>query len=195
MALKFNQQIIHQQEGDFSIVTHLQLSGTLEEIGFRLGQISRDSHHIVKTRNPNSLKNACQLKYMMQNYPVHYRRMKGQAKAYSEELESTLFDFTCFGNPLGEGACSAVFYPPDFTESQTGILSRNADLPVISLSDVVSGESIAAPPAASQLYVVEMYPDRGYASIINMSFEIYGLGLDGMNSEGLVVTHLYADSE
>jgi predicted choloylglycine hydrolase len=44
------------------------------------------------------------------------------------------------------------------------------------------------------MYVVELYPDKGFSSLVNLSFELYGLSLDGINSEGLTVTHLYADS-
>jgi predicted choloylglycine hydrolase len=193
MALKSEQQIIHQMDGDYAKVIYLKLSGSLEEIGLKLGEIARDQHGILKTLNPNSLKNACQKKYMRQNYPIHYRRMKGLAHAYSEILEKTNYDFTCFGAPLDEVTCSAVYYPPDTTVLKNGILSRNADLPTVSRFTNPNGLSSLSVTAPSSLYVIEMYPDQGFASLINLSFELYGLGLDGINSEGLVVTHLHAD--
>lgn len=193
MALKFEQQIIHQMDGDYARVIHLKLSGSLEEIGMKLGEIARNQHGIKKTLNPNSLKNTCQIKYMRQNYPIHYRRMKGLANAYSEILEDTHYDFTCFGAPLDEVTCSAVYYPPDTTVFENGILSRNADLPTVSRLTSSNGLSSLNVKAPSFLYVIEMYPDQGFASLVNLSFELYGLGLDGINSEGLVVTHLNAD--
>jgi len=194
MALKFEQQVIHQLEGDFSKVNNLRLFGTNEEIGFKLGEIAKNQHFISRSRNLNTLKNKCQKEYLKMNYPIHFKRMKGLARAYSENIDTTEYDFTCFGNPLGINACSAVFYPPGYTKSNVGILSRNLDLPTISFAEMITGNGSEDIPAASNIYIVELYPDEGYPSLLNLSFELYGLGLDGINSEGLTVTHLYADS-
>lgn len=194
MALKFEEEIVHFRKGDFIEVKNIRLSGTNEEIGFKLGEIAKKQHAVSRRKNSDSQKNKYQKKYLSKNYPVHYSRMKGMANAYGEDIENTAYDFTCFGNPLGIYACSAVFYPPEFTETKTGILSRNLDLPVISFSEMINAEKVAdEPPAMSKLYVIEIYPDKGFSSLVNLSFELYGLGLDGINSEGLTVTHLYAD--
>jgi predicted choloylglycine hydrolase len=47
---------------------------------------------------------------------------------------------------------------------------------------------------ASNMYIVEMYPEVGIPTLGMVSFELYGLALDGINAEGLNVTHLYADA-
>lgn len=194
MALKFEEDIIHFKKDDFIKVKNIRLFGTNEEIGFKLGEIAKMQHSVSRFKNSDSLKNKYQKKYLRNNYPVHYSRMNGMAKAYGEDIETTEYDFTCFGNPLSINACSAVFYPPEFTETKTGILSRNLDLPTISFSEMISAENVADEPSAmSNLYVIEIYPDKGFSSLMNLSFELYGLGLDGINSEGLAVTHLYAD--
>lgn len=194
MALRFEQNTIHHQQDDFASVEHLILSGSNEEIGFKLGELARNHHSILRIRNADPLKNECQKKYLKEHYPIHYQRMRGLAGAYSEKIENTDFDFTCFGNPLGVGACSAVYYPPAFTESQTGILSRNLDLPTNSMSGILTEHKKRNASSTSNIYIVELYPDEGFPSMVNLCFELYGLGLDGINSEGLAVTHLYADS-
>lgn len=194
MSIKFQQNTIHDTKGDFVKAKHLRICGKNEEIGYKLGEIAKNVHKLTRTKNNDELKYKCQKKYLKDNYPIHYNRMTGLAKAYSEDIENTCFDFTCFGNPLDAIACSAVYYPPEFTESKSGVLSRNLDLPTISFSKMISGNDKNDVPATSNMYVVELYPDMGYSSLINMSFELYGLGLDGINSEGLTVTHLYADS-
>lgn len=195
MALKFNEYIVHKQEGDFSFVKNIQLSGTNEEIGFKLGEIAKEKHSILRQKNADTVKNECQKKYIKTNYPVHYERMKGLLRAYGEDINTTGYDFTCFGNPLAIHACSAVFYPPKFTENGTGILNRNADLPVTSFSTMTTPEKSArGTPAASNIYVAELYPDKGYPSLIILCFELHGLGLDGINSEGLTVSHLHSDT-
>ena len=194
MALKLKDEIIHQQVGDFTSVRNLQLFGTNEEIGFMLGEMAIYQHNIKRTPATDKLKLNTQKKYLKENYPIHYNRMKGLAKAYSENIETTEYDLTCFGNPLGITTCSAVYYPPAFTDSKKGILSRNLDLPLISFSEMITGKNDGNVPALSNIYIIEIYPDTGYSSLVNLSFELYGLGLDGINSEGLAVTHLYADS-
>jgi predicted choloylglycine hydrolase len=195
MALDFKEHIVHKQEGDFSLVKNIQLFGTNEEIGFKLGEIAKINHSISKLKNIDVIKNNCQKIYIKANYPIHYQRMTGLAKAYGEDINKTSFDFTCFGNPLANNACSAVYYPPRFTKNKTGILSRNADLPLTSFSEIITGKKDSDEnPAASNIYITELYPDKGYSSLIVLSFELFGLGLDGINSEGLAVTHLHADT-
>ena len=195
MALKFEEVILHDKQGDFLKVKHLRLFGTNEEIGHKLGEIARNQHQIQRPRFLNAHKHSCQHNYLEKNYPIHLNRMRGFANAYDDDIYKTEYDYTCFGNPLNFLACSAVFYPPIYTETQTGIISRNLDLPTISFSEIIAGKQFAnEKPAMSNPYIIEIYPDEGYSSLITLSFELYGLALDGINSEGLSVVHLHADN-
>ncbi|QGY42112.1 linear amide C-N hydrolase [Maribellus comscasis] len=195
MTLKISAQIIHRKKGDYVTVRHLQLWGSNREIGFQLGKIARKQHSVLAVTNPNPAKNECQKKYIQQNYPVHFERMKGFAEAFGESLVATDKDFSCFGHLNGTIACSAIFYPAEFTQTKTGILSRNADLPLITFQEIMGQKpSPDSKSVLSNPYIIETYPDKGYATLSTFSFELYGLALDGINSEGLVISHLHADS-
>lgn len=196
MGLIEKETIIHRSETDYcKLIKHLELTGNNMEIGYRLGEIARKNHRIERPYIDNKLKNQCQKEYLKVNYPVHYERMRGFAEAYGESLSETHYDFTCFGHPLKAVGCSAVYYPPSITESHSGVLSRNLDFPVASLDEIVTGKKdLHQPPVLSTPYILEIHPDEGYSTIGMFSYDLFGLLLDGMNSEGLIVTHLHADS-
>src|SRR5574344_296809 len=164
----------------FGKFKHLKIQGNNREIGFQLGRIAKNEYGIERPVIPDQEKLSCQRDYIKCNYPIHFEKMQGFAQAYGEALETSLVDYTCFGNPLGGIACSAVFYPPSITKERNGVLSRNLDFPINS-------------GTLSNPYVLELRPDTGYASLGILSFDLFGLQLDGINSEGLAVAHLQAN--
>lgn len=120
--------------------------------------------------------------------------MAGFAKTFGEDIQQAKFDYSCFGATLGVPMCSAVYYPPCSTETKTGILSRNADLPLVSFPQLIDeGMQNNKTRIMKKAYVVELHPNKGYSSLVMFCFELYGLALDGINSEGLAVTHLHGD--
>ncbi len=195
MALKFEEFNLHNKQGDYVQVKHLRLFGTNNEIGYKLGELAKNRHQIQKPKHLSKLHRSCQHNYLMKNYPVHFERMQGFANAYDDAINQTEYDYTCFGVTLNTPACSAIYFPPKYTETQTGIISRNADLPLSSFSEIISGKNQNNEDSVmSKPYIIELHPDKGYSSLIMFFFELYGLGLDGINSEGLSVTHLHADN-
>lgn len=196
MNNKENETVVHHSENDYcKTVKHLKLSGDNRLIGYRLGQISKDSYNMVRPIPEDKLKNQCQKDYIKTNYPIHFERMQGFAEAYGENLEDTLFDFTCFGHPLKALGCSAVYYPSSLTDSQSGILSRNLDFGLGSLEAIITGqESTGNAAVLSNPLILEIHPNKGYSTLGVLCFDLFGLLLDGINSEGLIVTHLHADS-
>lgn len=188
MSVKFTQEILHHEEGDFIKVQHLSIYGSNKEIGYTLGNLAKNQHQIKRFKHKDTFRYECQKQYLKANYPIHYKRMTGLAKAYNENIVDTVLDFSCFGNPLDSLGCSAVFYPPKYTESNSGILSRNLDLPIRSFSELQTGKESQTEQASANMYVIELYPDKGYSSLINFCFELYGLSLDGINSEGFMLS-------
>ena len=84
--------------------------------------------------------------------------------------------------------CSVTFYPASATEDGHNILSRNYDF--------ITGDITGRKPQKGRLAMMarpilfEIYPDQGYSSISLCAFEYLGGVLDGINSEGLVVSIL-----
>lgn len=124
------------------------------------------------------------MNYLRDNYPIHYERMKGFASEYNSTLNNHNFDFSIFGRPIGETACSAVYYPPSQTRENLAILSRNLDF-------VISNDKNTP---FRDIYFMELHPDEGYSSFSILTMEVFGQGLEGINSQGLTVVHL-ADGE
>lgn len=181
--LNFNESIILSSAGSSLEVRHLILKGTNYEIGKKLGEIARERHGIEKEPTENLMQTRCQRIYLENNYPIYFERMRGMADAYNSNIKEDLIDFSLLGELILGTGCSAVYYPPISTRSSHGIISRNLDFFI--------PNSI---PALSKPYIVEMYPDEGYASISILSFQLLGEALEGINSEGLIVVHL-ADDE
>lgn len=168
---------------------HMLLRGSNEEIGYQLGCYAKKKHQIDKSNHTDHeiIKN--QYNYLRANYPQHYERMLGFANAYGESLENHDYDFSYFGRLIDNSSCSAVFYPPEITENGLGYISRNLDF---SLPSDFKERSSFFPFKHS--YLIEMYPENGYPSISLFCFEVFGLALEGINSEGLAVIHL-ADAD
>lgn len=167
---------------------HLKLTGSDREIGYELGQLARETHRINKKSRVSAQVLKAQVDYLKQYYPQHHDRMQGFAAAYDQSLYDTSHDFSCFGRPLGETACSAVFYPPALTRKHHGHISRNLDFPIP--ADYRNLDTFPF----KHTYLVEMRPDNSYASLSLFCFDIFGLALEGINERGLAVIHL-ADAD
>jgi hypothetical protein len=115
--------------------------------------------------------------------------MSGFAAAYGKSLSDYNYDFSFFGQTVNETACSAVYYPPGITSTGRGYISRNLDF---SIPKNFMKEKPIFP--FKHTYIVEMYPEACYPSISLFCFEVFGLALEGINSEGLSVIHL-ADAD
>jgi predicted choloylglycine hydrolase len=168
---------------------HIYAEGTDEEIGYQLGRLANDFHKIDKSVNFNASMVESQYSYLKKHYPEHCARMSGFAEAYKKRLNDYSYDFSFFGNALNGSACSAVYYPPAITISKQGYISRNLDF------TIPKDSKIDSPFFPFQhTYILEMHPNSSYPSISLFCFEVFGLALEGVNSQGLVVIHL-ADAD
>ena len=84
-----------------------------------------------------------------------------------------------------------MHYPPGATADGHGVVSRNYDYGTGTALD--EWPEPAELPASSRPYLVEMHPDRGYASMALYSFDLLSGVMDGINSAGLTVTVLVDD--
>lgn len=175
----YTEKLIVNNENSSIEVKHLILKGSNYEIGKKLAEIGKERHN-VKKYNSNKSINQCENLYISKNYPIYFQKMKGAAEAYDMDIHDNSVDFTLFGRTPLESGCSAVFYPSNMTSNNHNIICRNLDFP--------------ANGKLSNPYIVELHPDEGYSSLFMFSYELLGISLEGINSEGLIVVHL-ADSE
>jgi len=175
---------------DVVTVRHLRLQGSQREIGHKLAEIARDRHGVEPAeRDAGTVLE--RLDYFRSDYPQHYERSLGARDLFGIDVDDPLDTSSLAYNLPARFGCSVVFYPGSHTASGHATLSRNYDFPTASWKDMV-GPAAFEPERrnAEDPYVVELYPDTGYASLFLCAYELLGTCLDGINSEGLTVALL-----
>jgi Acyl-coenzyme A:6-aminopenicillanic acid acyl-transferase len=173
-------------------VRHLVLQGTNEEIGKALATIAKDRFGITADAGSDPLRTRAQRRFIEKNYPILFERMRGVAGVFGKKVDDDRSNVSSLGYVSLKAGCSVMYFPPESTATKTGILSRDYDFS----TGTVMGQT---PPAGrlgdtARPYVIEMHPDRGYASISLCAYDLLSGVLDGINSEGLTVS-LMADDE
>jgi hypothetical protein len=186
----FTERVVAGGPSDFMEVRHLVLRGSNFEIGKKLAELAYSRYKSCAIPYPNHENTRAQRQYFERNYPVHLERMRGVAAHFGKDLSDDAWNFAglYYGLSSKGSGCSVVFYPPNTTEQGQGVLSRNFDFS--------TGTFFGAEPEEGQLaacarpYVIELYPDQGYASLVTCCFDLLGGACDGINSEGLTVALL-----
>ncbi len=178
---------------DFMEVRHLVLKGSNEEIGQALATIAKERYRLRPMPSGDRFRTRVEREYIKGRYPILFERMRGIATAFGRQIEDDAWDFSdlMYTFNLRPG-CSVIYYPPGMTADGNGVVSRNYEYS--------TGTMLGAWPARGKLadtarpYLIELHPDRGYASLALCSYDLLSGVLDGVNSEGLTVTML-ADDE
>lgn len=173
-------------------VRHLVLQGSNEAIGHTLTQLATERYRVRPQPSLDPLRTRAQRRYIEKNYPILYDRMKGVAAAFGHSLEDDAWNHSDLGFTNLIAGCSVLYFPPRLTTAGAGIVSRDYDF--------TTGSMRFGPLAPGELhptarpYLLELHPDRGYASLSMVAYDLLSGVLDGINSEGLTVA-LLADDE
>src|SRR5262245_34017854 len=174
-------------------VRHLVLRGTNEQIGRALAEIAKERYGTrLDARDPAQVR--AQRKFLERNDPVLLDRMRGVAAAYGKSIDEDGWDFTTLGFTDLKAGCSIAHLPPAATANGKSVVSRDYDFTTGALSFGFLPPGMLHPTARP--YLLELHPDKGYASIAMVSYDLLSGVLDGINSEGLTVTMagLFKDS-
>ncbi|OGO51412.1 MAG: hypothetical protein A2148_11745 [Chloroflexi bacterium RBG_16_68_14] len=199
------EQTVSEGADHLMTVRHLTIRGTNFEIGRRVGELAIERFgHSPAHFAANPLYARARRQYVQRDYPIQWERVRGAASAFGLDPEDDRYDLTGImynvDLPPAMPGCSVVSYPPSTTSTGRGYVSRNYDFSTGSLADLFP---MPLPPEAKaqmgplmrEPYIMEWYPeDGGYASLAIHSFDLLSGTLDGINSEGLVVT-IMADGE
>lgn len=181
------EKIIAGSPNDFMEVRYLKIKGTNFEIGRELARIGIERHSVKF--NPAEPSYKYQMGYYKEHYPILYNRIMGVISLTNNEERH---DHSTLLYSSGLFGCSVVFYPPATTYNGSSIVSRNFDF---TTGTVSGGVPVGREkPAISNPYIIETHPDEGYSSLYLSNFDLLSGVIDGINSEGLVVTML-ADDE
>ena len=179
-------QVVAGSPKDSMEVRHLVLKGTNEEIGRALTTIARDRYQARPQPSQDSLRTRAQRRYLERTYPILHDRMRGAASAFGKRLEDDAWNWSELGFTELRAGCSVMHLPPRLTKAGTSVVSRDYDFSTGSLGFGFLPPGMLHPTARP--YVLEMHPDRGYASIALVAYDLLSGVLDGINSEGLAVT-------
>ena len=186
-----NEVILPKGSGDYMEVRHIVLRGTNEEIGRALGDIGQNNFSAVLSRYNSSLTGAARNEYIRTHYPILWERMQGVAASYGIQPGNDTVDTSGLGYGIEPAGCSIIFFPGNSTTNGHAIYSRNMDYFTATASEIFgTGPSLSGEKMCSKNYILELYPDRGYPSIVIGSFDLLNGPLDGMNEKGVTVSML-----
>jgi hypothetical protein len=167
-------------------VRHLVLRGTNEQIGRALAEIAKERYGVRLDPANNPAQMRAKRKFLERNDPILLDRMRGVAAAFGKSVDDDGSDFTTLGFTDLKAGCSIAHLPPSSTASGKSVVSRDYDFTTGALSFGFLPPGMLHPTARP--YLLELHPDRGYASIAMVAYDLLSGVLDGINSEGLTVT-------
>jgi predicted choloylglycine hydrolase len=173
---------------DFMEVRHLVLKGSNKEIGRALAAVASERHHVKPASSSDRLRTRARNHFLERQYPILFERMRGVAEFYGERLDNDSLNFSALWYVKMRPGCSVVYYPPGVMADGVSVVSRNNDYSTGALWGGWPGPGEL--PAAARPYLVEMHPDRGYASLALCVGDLLSGVMDGMNSAGLTVALL-----
>jgi len=186
-----NEIILPKGSGDYMEVRHIVLRGTNAEIGKALGDIGQNNFGAVLSRYNSPVNGSARNEYIRTHYPTLWERMQGVAASYGLRSGDNTFDTSGLGYGIEPAGCSIIFFPGNSTTNGHAIYSRNMDYFTATASEIFgTGPYLSGEKMCSKNYVLELYPDRGYPSIVIGSFDLLNGPLDGMNEKGVTVSML-----
>lgn len=201
MTLDCRDRVVAGGDGDFMAVRHLRMRGTQHDIGRHLARIARDELGVRKLAWTDPFVTRTQRQFLRRNWPAHMARVAGAAAGFGADAEDDRLDFSFLAYDMGVPGCSCVFYPASLTADGHSVLSRNFDYTTGGYGDLPIGNSrldhlvqqygaAADRPYVGRPFLLETYPDVGYATLGMCAFDLLGMLTDGVNSEGLAVALL-----
>src|SRR5262245_32237582 len=179
-------RVIAGGPGDSLEVRHIVLRGTNEQIGRALADLAKARYGTRPDRAADPLQVRAERSFLERNDPILLDRMRGVAAAFGKSIEDEGWDFSTIGFVDLRAGCSIAYLPPSSTSSGKGVVSRDYDFTTGSLSWGFLQPGLLHPTARP--YLMELHPDRGYASIAMVAYDLLSGVLDGINSEGLTVS-------
>ena len=183
-----NEVILPKTDVSYMEVRHIVLQGTNTEIGYAIGEIAQSWLNLVPNKYTDMLYAKARNKYILNNYPILYRRIIGVGNAYNVSYNNTLLDLSSLPYALNAYSCTAVKFPANIMKNNCNMVVRNNGSYLSSWDDMY-GAALATKTLKlfAKNYVMEIYPEIGYSSIVFGSFDLLNGVFDGLNSAGLYV--------
>ncbi|MBN1527145.1 MAG: linear amide C-N hydrolase [Candidatus Omnitrophica bacterium] len=194
-AILKNEIVLKSGPGAYMEVRHIVLKGTNEEIGKALADIAREQYNTNLVKYAEPIYARARHDYMKLNYPIMFERMKGVARSYGLSLDETDYDTSGLYYWMTAPKCSGIFIPAAAAENGHNFYASNRDYYLASMSEVLGGKrKPGEEDFSSRVFVVEMYPDKGYSSLGVGVIDLLSINIDAINSKGLSVAVLEDDT-
>ena len=192
-----NEVILPKEPDTYLEIRHIVLRGTNEEIGKALGDIAQEWLGIKKLGPyAGPIYAEARRQYMKKNYPILLERMKGVAKSYglSPTDNTYVTSGLYYDISIAPPTCSAVFFPAGSTTNGHDLLGHNIDFHTATMREMMGLKRVEGDHNLySRDFILELYPDKGYSSIVVGALDLLNGFQGGMNSEGLIVALLADD--
>jgi len=125
------------------------------------------------------------------NYPILLDRMKGVSNSYGLPQQNNEYVTSSLFYDLAPLFCSAIYFPPNLTINGHTLISHNVDFYTATMREFMKMQPVEGEHKLySRDFVMEMYPDKGYPSIVIGTLDLLNGVQGGMNSKGLFVAML-----
>ncbi|MDP2928193.1 MAG: C45 family peptidase [Candidatus Omnitrophota bacterium] len=190
-----NEVILAKEPDTYLEIRHIVLRGSNEEIGKALGDIAQEWLGIkTLVHYAGPIYADARRQYMEKNYPILLERMKGVAKSYGLSPTDNTYVTSGLYYDIAPFGCSAAFFPASSTSNGHSLVGHNVDFHTATMREMLGMERVEGEHNLySRNFVMELYPDKGYPSIVVGALDLLNGLQGGMNSEGLVVTMLSDD--
>lgn len=190
-AILKDEIIIAMENGSRVEWRHIILKGNNTEIGVALGQIAQKDFAVKSlSKYADPIYGKARREYMKKNYPPMFDRMEGIASVFGLSADNNAFDTTALAYDAGSLACSMIYFPPETMTSGHATVSRNTEWYLVPLDYYLNiSDSLTGKPAASRDFLMEIYPDEGYSTMVISMIELNS-ATDGLNSAGLGISML-----
>ncbi|MFC1576832.1 C45 family autoproteolytic acyltransferase/hydrolase [Candidatus Omnitrophota bacterium] len=190
-AVVVDKVILSKSPDTYMEMRHIVLRGSNREIGKALGDIAREWLGVKLGRYAAPVYAEARRRYLKKNYPALSERSEGVAESYGLAADNDVYITSQLFYDIAPFACSAVYYPQESTDNGHVLFAHNLDFYITTMRRMIGMEPVEGDcDLFSRNFIMEMYPDEGYASIVIGSLDLLNGGQSGMNSEGLIVAIL-----
>lgn len=185
--------VIAGSNSDALVARHVRLAGSEKEIGRKLAILGNSHAGMVGRVEPKIGRERSD--WFRKNWPQVSDRGLGVAAEHQIDPKDTGQDiYSLSYNVRAPFGCSCSYYPPDRTTTGHALLSRNYDFSTGTLAELTGrAKTPGLRGFTADPYLIETRPDKGFDTLMMVSYDLVAGCIDGINEYGLAVALLADD--
>ena len=181
-------------QSDLLTVRHVMAHGDAFTIGRKLAEAVHVVHgDAALPRRADPARERVRRRWFELHHPALAARGRGVADYFGIDPDDMTVSLDVLGTLPTKAGCSVIVHPGSGTVGGHGLLGRNYDFGLTTLSEFVGSQSWPGERAmVADPWIVELHPTNGLASVTIGMGDVLG-AMDGINSAGLAVALLADD--